>query len=182
MNFFKSGFLIFTFWSAVFFILLFVVLWFASDEILKVASLISDQVDLNKDKQKTLEQLVSEGKLIPAKDYFGFYVSYYNNFVLILSAIIGLYGISSFVYFKQKSDESMREIEIKTREEVRVFLEKEDATIKTIIKEVAKESLESQAVSDYEKIKKDLDTLKAKIEEMKTPDLENQEISLKHQK
>lgn len=117
--------------------------------------------------------------MISAKDYFGFYISYYNNFVLILSAIIGLFGISSFFYLKRKNDENMRDIENKTREEVKKFLADKEVEVKKIIKEVAKEYSENNSITEIGAINNQLDKLTREIEEIKTLGCKDLEIPFK---
>lgn len=141
--------------------------------------LIGNPIDTKEDIGKNLEQLISASKLISAKDYFGFYISYYNNFVLILSAIIGLFGISSFFYLKRKNDENMRDIENKTREEVKKFLADKEVEVKKIIKEVAKEYSENNSITEIEAIKNQLDKLTKDVEEIKISAYEDLEKPLK---
>lgn len=141
--------------------------------------LIGNQIDTKKDISKNLEQLISESKLISAKDYFGFYISYYNNFVLILSAIIGLFGISSFFYLKRKNDENMRDIENKTREEVKKFLADKEVEVKKIIEEVAREYSENNLITEIGAIKNQLDNLTREIEKIKTLGCKDLEIPFK---
>lgn len=163
----------------IFFVLFFLTLWFTYEEILQSIFLIGNQIDTKKDISKNLEQLISESKLISAKDYFGFYISYYNNFVLILSAIIGLFGISSFFYLKRKNDENMRDIENKTREEVKKFLADKEVEVKKIIEEVAREYSENNLITEIGAIKNQLDNLTREIEKIKTLGCKDLEIPFK---
>ena len=163
----------------IFFALVFFALWITYEEISQSIFLIGNQIDTKEDIGKNLEQLISASKLISAKDYFGFYISYYNNFVLILSAIISLFGISSFFYLKRKNDENMRDIENKTREEVKKFLADKEVEIKKIIKEVAKEYSENNSITEIEAIKNQLDKLTREIEEIKTSGCKDLEIPFK---
>ena len=163
----------------IFFVLFFLTLWFTYEEMLQSIFLIGNQIDTKKDISKNLEQLISESKLISAKDYFGFYISYYNNFVLILSAIIGLFGISSFFYLKRKNDENMRDIENKTREEVKKFLADKEVEVKKIIEEVAREYSENNLITEIGAIKNQLDNLTREIEKIKTLGCKDLEIPFK---
>ncbi len=162
-----------------FFVLVFFILWLTYEEISQSIFLIGNQIDTKEDISKNLEQLISASKLISAKDYFGFYISYYNNFVLILSAIIGLFGISSFFYLKRKNDENMRDIENKTREEVKKFLADKEVEVKKIIKEVAKEYSENNSITEIGAIKNQLDKLTREVEEIKTLGCKDLEIPFK---
>lgn len=179
MKFLSSGFFILTCWTLIFFALVFFVLWLTYEEISQSIFLIGNQIDTKEDISKNLEQLISTSKLISAKDYFGFYISYYNNFVLILSAIIGLFGISSFFYLKRKNDENMRDIENKTREEVKKFLADKEVEVKKIIKEVAKEYSENNSITEIGAINNQLDKLTREIEEIKTLGCKDLEIPFK---
>lgn len=163
----------------IFFVLVFFILWLTYEEISQSIFLIGNQIDTKEDISKNLEQLISASKLISAKDYFGFYISYYNNFVLILSAIIGLFGISSFFYLKRKNDENMRDIENKTREEVKKFLADKEVEVKKIIKEVAKEYSENNSITEIGAIKNQLDKLTREVEEIKTLGCKDLEIPFK---
>ncbi|RAX52029.1 hypothetical protein [Helicobacter sp. 10-6591] len=179
MKFLSWGFFTLTFWTLIFFALVFFTLWLNYEEVSQSVFLIGNPIDTKEDIGKNLEQLISASKLISAKDYFGFYISYYNNFVLILSAIIGLFGISSFFYLKRKNDENMRDIENKTREEVKKFLADKEVEIKKIIKEVAKEYSENNSITEIEAIKNQLDKLTREIEEIKTLGCKDLEIPFK---
>ena len=179
MKFLSSGFFILTCWTLIFFALVFFILWLTYEEISQSIFLLGNQIDTKEDISKNLEQLISASKLISAKDYFGFYISYYNNFVLILSAIIGLFGISSFFYLKRKNDENMRDIENKTREEVKKFLADEEVEVKKIIKEVAKEYSENNSITEIGAIKNQLDKLTREVEEIKTLGCKDLEIPFK---
>lgn len=179
MKFLSSGFFILTCWTLIFFVLVFFILWLTYEEISQSIFLIGNQIDTKEDISKNLEQLISASKLISAKDYFGLYISYYNNFVLILSAIIGLFGISSFFYLKRKNDENMRDIENKTREEVKKFLADKEVEVKKIIKEVAKEYSENNSITEIGAIKNQLDKLTREVEEIKTLGCKDLEIPFK---
>lgn len=181
MRFFSSGLFILTLCALLFFCVLSYIVWFAYDEILKTAFLVGNQIDPHRDIYKTLEQLITENRLISAKDYFGFYISYYNNFVLILSAIIGLFGISSFVYLKQKNIENLKDIENKTKDEIKNYLSKGDVDVKKITQEVVEEYVTSEIKERFEIFEKDIDMLKKQVEQIDSHDYGEEEIVLKKQ-
>ncbi|WP_104697783.1 MULTISPECIES: hypothetical protein [unclassified Helicobacter] len=177
LKFLSPGFFILAFWTLIFFGLFAFVVWYAYDEILKVVSLIGNQIVLDEDKHKTLEQLVAESKLISAKDYFGFYISYYNNFVLILSAIVGLFGISSFIYLKRKNDD----IDTNTKKEIKNYLSKE-IDVKKLTQEVVNAYVASQMKEKFEIVEKDIDMLKKQVEQIEILNLGNEEMILENKK
>lgn len=178
MKFFKPYFTIF-FWSVVFFALVFWAIWHIREELLETIYLIGNfEANQSQDMKQTLDKLITESKLISAKDYFGFYISYYNNFVLILSAIIGLFGISSFFYFKDKNEKNLRDIENKTKEEIKSYLKNGEVDIKKLIQEIVKEQVESGRGEDIKNIKQEIDSIKEQIEKIDT-NSKNEEIPYK---
>lgn len=129
--------------------------------------------ELNKsvDTNKTLETLISENKLISAKDFFGFYISYYNNFIVILSCIIGVSALTSFIYIRNRNEETNEKIKNETREQIDNFL-KDNTNIKMRIQEVTEDSIKD-IIERMEKIENDI----INIQGLKEMQKSNQEIT-----
>lgn len=146
--------------------LVFFVIWLLKAEFSETLLLIGDLKKTSIDANQTLGQLVMEAKLISAKDFFGFYISYYNNFVLVLTGIISLYGITSFFYFKDKNEKNMREVERKTLEEIQRHLA-EQVDLKKTIKEVIDQQVELGLSEFEENFKREIDKIKENIDKIK---------------
>ncbi len=139
-------------------IFVFCISWFIKSELLDTMYLIGNMSDADKNMSQTLENLLSENKIISAKEFFGYYITYYNNFVLILTGIIGVFGVSSFVYFKNKHED----IEHKTVEEIKKKLE--ETGIKKIIKDVVLESIQNAYEEEKSTIDKEIENIKKRLE------------------
>lgn len=133
------------------FVLTFIFFWCIKNELLNNFYILGNELNKTTDINQTLSVLISENKLISAKDFFGFYLSYYNNFIIILSCIIGGFSIISFVYIRSKNEE---EIKIQTRE----YLES-NIDIKNTIEEVNNNSVKD-IMDRIEKLEEDVENLK----------------------
>lgn len=84
--------------------------------------MLGNQLNKELDINKTLEVLISENKLISAREFFGFYISYYNNYIVILSCIIAAFGVASLFYIRGKNEEVNQKLINKAQERVDSFL------------------------------------------------------------
>lgn len=147
---------LFSFVSAILFIfaLTFIFFWCIKNELLNNFYILGNELNKTTDINQTLSVLISENKLISAKDFFGFYLSYYNNFIIILSCIIGAFGIVSFFYIKNKSADINEGIKIQTKEHLEKMID-----LKKTIKEVTDNSARD-IIDRMEKLEKDVEKLK----------------------
>ncbi|RDU63552.1 hypothetical protein [Helicobacter sp. MIT 14-3879] len=144
--------------------------WNIKGELLNLY-ILGNELKGSADTNKTLEVLISENKLISAKDFFGFYISYYNNFIVILSCIIGAFAITSFIYIRNKNEETNEKIKNETKEQIDNFL-KDNTNIKMRIQEVTEDSIKD-IMERMEKIENDI----IKIQDLKEMQETNKEIA-----
>lgn len=143
------------------FILVTLFSWHIRDELLNLYML-GNELNKQADANKMLETLISENKLISAKDFFGFYVSYYNNFIVILSCIIGVSALTSFIYIRNKNEETNEKIKNETREQIDNFL-KDNTNIKIRIQEVTEDSIKD-IIERMEKMEHDIRKIQDSLE------------------
>ena len=146
------------------FVLTFIFFWCIKNELLNNFYILGNELNKTTDINQTLSVLISENKLISAKDFFGFYLSYYNNFIIILSCIIGVFSIVSFFYIKNKSEDINEEIKIQTKEHLEKMID-----LKKTIKEVTDNSARD-IIDRMEKLEKDVEKLK-NFEELSKEDI-----------
>lgn len=130
--------------------------WNIKSELLNLY-ILGNELNKSADINKTLETLISENKLISAKDFFGFYISYYNNFIVILSCIIGVSALTSFIYVKNRNDETNERIKVETKNQIDNFL-KNEIDVKNTIQNITEYSIKD-IVDRIEQIERNIENI-----------------------
>jgi len=118
--------------------------------------LIGNDINISTDINTTLKNLLTQNKLISAKDFFGAFIGVYNNIFIVLVCIIGLSGIFGFVYIKNRTEEQMEA-------SIKKYMDNEAK-----IKEIASNTLKSYFENMLDEQDKEYISLKEKIEELES--------------
>lgn len=135
--------------------------WNIKDELLNLY-ILGNELNKSADINKTLETLISENKLISAKDFFGFYISYYNNFIVILSCIIGISALTSFIYIRNRNEETNERIKVETKNQIDNFL-KNEIDVKNTIQNITEYSIKD-IVDRMEQIERNIENIQDSLE------------------
>ena len=135
--------------------------WNIKDELLNLY-ILGNELNKSADINNTLETLISENKLISAKDFFGFYISYYNNFIVILSCIIGISALTSFIYIRNRNEETNERIKVETKNQIDNFL-KNEIDVKNTIQNITEYSIKD-IVDRMEQIERNIENIQDSLE------------------
>lgn len=70
---------------------------------------VSNEINITKDLNSTLEKLITQNKIISPKDYFGIYTNTYSNILMVTVALLGAFALLSFIYVRNKIEDQMNE-------------------------------------------------------------------------
>ncbi|TWO17816.1 hypothetical protein ZA02_00215 [Campylobacter lanienae] len=70
---------------------------------------VSNEINITKDLNSTLETLITQNKIISPKDYFGIYTNTYSNILMVTVALLGAFALLSFIYVRNKIEDQMNE-------------------------------------------------------------------------
>lgn len=128
-------------------------------------SIFHQEVVLSPEELGLVKTLESKGALISSNDLFGRVVSYYESVITILTTIIGIFAIVSYIYIKSTNQEQFKqEIERQVNEKLEAKFE--SSAFVEEIEEMVEELSGAKINADLDLIKRRLDVLANRIAQL----------------